>query len=90
MFMVKPGMPYLDIVRRIKSELQVPTLRLSGEWRVRDAQGRGAERLVCGEACMLEALLSFKRAGCGRYPDLLCARRRACAQAGMSVCCEPA
>jgi len=63
MFMVKPGMPYLDIVRRVKSELQVPTYvyQVSGEYamlRAAIAQGWLNE-----EACIMEALLAFKRAG---------------------------
>ncbi len=63
MFMVKPGMPYLDIVRRVKTELQVPTYayQVSGEYAMlRAAIGNGwlAER-----PCIMEALLSFKRAG---------------------------
>lgn len=63
MFMVKPGMPYLDIVRRVKHELQVPTYvyQVSGEYamlKAAVANGWLAER-----ACVLEALLSFKRAG---------------------------
>ena len=63
MFMVKPGMPYLDIVRRVKSELGVPTYvyQVSGEYamlRAAIANGWLAER-----ACIMEALLAFKRAG---------------------------
>jgi porphobilinogen synthase len=40
MVMVKPGMPYLDIVRRVKDEFRVPDLRLPGQRRIRHAQGR--------------------------------------------------
>jgi len=63
MFMVKPGMPYLDIVRRVKHELQVPTYayQVSGEYamlKAAFANGWLGER-----ECVLEALLSFKRAG---------------------------
>ncbi|MCB1901316.1 MAG: porphobilinogen synthase [Rhodocyclaceae bacterium] len=63
MFMVKPGMPYLDIVRRIKSELQVPTYayQVSGEYAMLKAAALNG--WLAEEACMLEALLSFKRAG---------------------------
>ncbi|MGB5249194.1 MAG: porphobilinogen synthase [Gammaproteobacteria bacterium] len=62
-FMVKPGMPYLDIVRRVKAELGVPTFvyQVSGEYSMlRAAAARGwlDERSV-----VLEALLSMKRAG---------------------------
>jgi porphobilinogen synthase len=46
MVMVKPGMPYLDIVRRVKDEFKVPDLRLPGERRIRDAQGRRRQRLA--------------------------------------------
>jgi porphobilinogen synthase len=62
-FMVKPGMPYLDIVRRVKSELGVPTFvyQVSGEYamlRAAAANGWLEEKPV-----VLEALLSMKRAG---------------------------
>ena len=63
MVMVKPGMPYLDIVRRVKSELQVPTFayQVSGEYAMHKAaidNGWLKER-----ECVLESLLCFKRAG---------------------------
>ncbi len=63
MVMVKPGMPYLDIVRRVKAELAVPTFayQVSGEYAMHKAafaQGWLDERSV-----MLESLLAFKRAG---------------------------
>jgi porphobilinogen synthase len=63
MFMVKPGMPYLDIVRRVKSELQVPTYvyQVSGEYAMLKAAA--ANGWLDGEACMMESLLAFKRAG---------------------------
>ena len=62
-FMVKPGLPYLDIVRRVKSELGVPTFayQVSGEYamlKAAAANGWLDERPV-----VLEALLCFKRAG---------------------------
>lgn len=61
--MVKPGLPYLDIVQRIKSELQVPTMvyQVSGEYAMLKAaaqQGWLNER-----ECVLESLLCIKRAG---------------------------
>jgi porphobilinogen synthase len=64
MIMVKPGMPYLDIVRRVKQELAAPTFayQVSGEYAMHMAafeQG-WLER----EAVILESLLAFKRAGC--------------------------
>ncbi|MCB1886906.1 MAG: porphobilinogen synthase [Rhodocyclaceae bacterium] len=63
MFMVKPGMPYLDIVRRVKAELQVPTYayQVSGEYAMLKAAA--AQGWLSEEACMLEGLLCFKRAG---------------------------
>jgi len=64
MIMVKPGMPYLDIVRRVKEELQAPTFayQVSGEYAMHMAAfERG---WLPREAVMLESLLAFKRAGC--------------------------
>lgn len=63
MFMVKPGMPYLDIVRRVKHELQVPTYvyQVSGEYAMLKAAV--ANGWLNERTCVLEALLSFKRAG---------------------------
>ena len=63
MVMVKPGMPYLDIVRRVKSELQVPTFayQVSGEYSMLMAaiqQGYLDEK-----GTILEAMIAFKRAG---------------------------
>ncbi|MFE8070548.1 porphobilinogen synthase [Marinobacteraceae bacterium S3BR75-40.1] len=63
MVMVKPGMPYLDIVHRVKHELQVPTFvyQVSGEYAMHMA---AAEKgWLDGDAVMLESLLSIKRAG---------------------------
>jgi porphobilinogen synthase len=63
MFMVKPGMPYLDIVRRVKHELEVPTFvyQVSGEYAMLKAAI--ANGWLAEEACVLESLLAFKRAG---------------------------
>ncbi len=64
MVMVKPGMPYLDICRRVKDELAVPTFayQVSGEYAMlRGAAERG---WLDGEAVMLESLTAFRRAGC--------------------------
>jgi porphobilinogen synthase len=61
--MVKPGMPYLDIVRRVKERFGVPTFvyQVSGEYAMLQA---AAERgWLDGEAVMMEALLAFRRAG---------------------------
>jgi porphobilinogen synthase len=62
MVMVKPGLPYLDVLRRVKDEFKVPTYayQVSGEY----SMLRGAiERGWLPESCMLETLLAFKRAG---------------------------
>lgn len=63
MFMVKPGLPYLDIVRRVKHELQVPTFvyQVSGEYAMLKAAGQNG--WLDERACALEALVAFKRAG---------------------------
>jgi porphobilinogen synthase len=63
MVMVKPGMPYLDIVRRVKDEFGVPTYayQVSGEYAMLKAAA--ANGWLSHDACMLEALLCFKRAG---------------------------
>lgn len=63
MVMVKPGMPYLDIVRRVKSELGVPTFayQVSGEYAMLKAAAQNG--WLNEQACMLESLLAFKRAG---------------------------
>ena len=63
MFMVKPGMPYLDIVRRVKHELRVPTYvyQVSGEYAMLKAAA--ANGWISEQACVMESLLSFKRAG---------------------------
>jgi len=64
MVMVKPGMPYLDIVRRVKEEFGVPTYayQVSGEYAMLKAAAQNG--WLAHDAVMLEALLSFKRAGC--------------------------
>ena len=63
MVMVKPGMPYLDIVRRVKDEFKVPTYayQVSGEYAMLKAAAQNG--WLNEEACMLESLLAFKRAG---------------------------
>ena len=63
MVMVKPGMPYLDIVRRVKDEFKVPTFayQVSGEYAMLKAAG--ANGWLDIEAVMMESLLAFKRAG---------------------------
>jgi porphobilinogen synthase len=63
MVMVKPGMPYLDIVRRVKQEFGVPTFayHVSGEYAMLKAAAQNG--WLDERACVLEALLCFKRAG---------------------------
>jgi porphobilinogen synthase len=63
MVMVKPGMPYLDIVRRVKDEFRAPTFvyQVSGEYAMLKAAAQNG--WLDEKACVLEALLSFKRAG---------------------------
>jgi porphobilinogen synthase len=63
MVMVKPGLPYLDIVRRVKDAFQVPVFayQVSGEFSLLKA---AAERgWLVGEGALLESLIAFKRAG---------------------------
>jgi len=61
--MIKPGMPYLDIVRRVKDKYQAPTFvyQVSGEYAMLKAAA--ANGWLNEEACVLESLLGFKRAG---------------------------
>ncbi len=63
MVMVKPGMPYLDVVRRVKDEFRVPTFayQVSGEYAMLKAAA--ANGWLAHDAVMLESLLAFKRAG---------------------------
>ncbi len=63
MVMVKPGMPYLDVVRRVKDEFRVPTFayQVSGEYAMLKAAAQNG--WLDHDAVMMEALLAFKRAG---------------------------
>lgn len=63
MVMVKPGMPYLDIVRRVKDEFHVPTFayQVSGEYAMLKAAAQNG--WLDHDGVMLESLLAFKRAG---------------------------
>jgi porphobilinogen synthase len=63
MVMVKPGMPYLDIVRRVKDEFKVPTFayQVSGEYAMLKAAAQNG--WLDHDAVMMESLLAFKRAG---------------------------
>jgi porphobilinogen synthase len=77
MVMVKPGLPYLDILRRVKDEFRVPTYvyQVSGEY----AMLQGAiERGWLDDSVMLETLIAFKRAGADgilTYAAIAAARR---------------
>ena len=63
MVMVKPGMPYLDVVRRVKDEFGVPTFayQVSGEYAMLKAAAQNG--WLDHDAVMMESLLAFKRAG---------------------------
>jgi porphobilinogen synthase len=63
MVMVKPGMPYLDIVRRVKDEFKVPTFayQVSGEYAMLKAAAQNG--WLDHDLVMMESLLAFKRAG---------------------------
>src|SRR6187200_279830 len=63
MVMVKPGMPYLDVVRRVKDEFGVPTFayQVSGEYAM--LMAAAANGWLDGDKVMMESLIAFKRAG---------------------------
>jgi porphobilinogen synthase len=63
MVMVKPGMPYLDIVRRVKDTFGAPTFvyQVSGEYAM--LQAAAANGWLDHDRVMLESLMAFKRAG---------------------------
>ncbi|MEO1189953.1 MAG: porphobilinogen synthase, partial [Pseudomonadota bacterium] len=63
MVMVKPGLPYLDIVQRVSETFKVPTFafQVSGEYAMIQAAAQNG--WIDGERVMMETLLSFKRAG---------------------------
>jgi len=63
MVMVKPGMPYLDVLRRVKDEFRMPTFayQVSGEYAM--IQAAAAQGWLDRDAVMMESLLCFKRAG---------------------------
>lgn len=64
MLMIKPGMPYLDIIQRIKSQFALPTFayQVSGEYAMIKAAGQNG--WIDEERVVMESLLAFKRAGC--------------------------
>jgi porphobilinogen synthase len=63
MVMVKPGMPYLDVIRRVKDRFGMPTYgyQVSGEYSM--IQAGALNGWIDGEKCMMESLMAFKRAG---------------------------
>lgn len=64
MVMIKPGMPYLDIIRRVKDSFGAPTYayQVSGEYAMIQAGAQNG--WIDGEKVMLESLMAFRRAGC--------------------------
>ena len=63
MVMIKPGMPYLDVIRRVKDTFRVPTYayQVSGEYAMLKAAFQNG--WLNEEKCMMESLIAFKRAG---------------------------
>jgi len=82
MVMVKPGMPYLDIVRRVKDTFAVPTFayQVSGEYAMLEAAARNG--WLDGDRVMMEALLAFKRAGADAVLTYFAPRAAAILNAG--------
>jgi len=64
MVMIKPGMPYLDICRRVKDMFGAPTFayQVSGEYAMIQAAAQNG--WIDGQKVMMESLMAFKRAGC--------------------------
>ena len=89
MVMVKPGMPYLDVVRRVKEAFRVPTYayQVSGEYAMIAAAGQNG--WLDSERAMMESLIAFKRAGADGVLTYFAARekdrgRRCDLEAGMA------
>ena len=82
MVMVKPGMPYLDVIRRVKDTFGVPTLayQVSGEYAMLEAAARNG--WLDGDRVMMEALLGFKRAGADAVLTYFAPRAAAILNAG--------
>ena len=82
MVMVKPGMPYLDIVRRVKERFGVPTFayQVSGEYAMITAAANNG--WLDRERAMMESLLAFKRAGANGVLTYFAWRRRGCCARG--------
>ena len=83
MVMVKPGMPYLDIVRRVKDEFRVPTFayQVSGEYAMLKAAAQNG--WLDHDAVMMESLLGLQARRRRRRADLLRARRGPAAEGGL-------
>ncbi len=64
MIMIKPGLPYLDIIHRIKTRFEMPTFayHVSGEYAMLKAAA--AQGWLDYDTCLMESLIAFKRAGC--------------------------
>jgi len=64
MVMIKPGMPYLDVCRRVKDTFGVPTFayQVSGEYAM--IAGAAQNGWIDGDKAMFDSLMCFKRAGC--------------------------
>ena len=80
MLMVKPGLPYLDIVRRLKDEFAVPTFayQVSGEYSM--IKAAAANGWIDGDAAMLETPAGVQARRLRRHPHLFRARGRAAAE----------
>jgi porphobilinogen synthase len=79
--MVKPGLPYLDVIRRVRDAFDVPTFayQVSGEYAMIQAAAQNG--WIDGERAMMESLIAFKRAGADGvftyYAPLVAERLRA-------------
>lgn len=64
MVIVKPGMPYLDICQRVKTQFGVPTFayQVSGEYAM--IMAAADHGWIDGDAVMIESMMAFRRAGC--------------------------
>ena len=86
MVMVKPGMPYLDIVQRVKDEVRRADVRLPGERRIRDAHGGDRTRLAQRRGDLRIGVVHQAR-GRRRHPDLLRETHRAGPHRPLTVAC---
>jgi porphobilinogen synthase len=92
MIMVKPGLPYLDILRRIKDSFGMPTFayQVSGEYAMLMAAAQNG--WLDGDKAMMETLMAFKRAGAASICPFAPAAARLAARSGDigGVACAPA